>query len=143
MVHWAVGLEIPPDKLKPLYLHYQNAYDHQIWEGGDLTEGSVHSTLWKLGVHFVYIYRTDWNFLIKFYSSSPSFKRNILRSLNLEFKTSAHAQIAITHYSCYLQISLHDINLKLTLEIHFDKWGWLMNFNNLITWPFLEMCSDM
>ena len=82
-------------------------------------------------------------FVIKFYSSSPSFKRNILRSLNLEFETSAHAQIAITHYSYYLQISWHDINLKLTLEIHFDKWSWLMNFNNLIRWPFLEMCSGM
>ena len=37
-------------------------------------------------------------FLIKFCSSDPSFNINIFRSLYLKFKTSAHAQIAITHY---------------------------------------------
>ena len=26
----------------------------------------------------------------------------------------------------YLQISWHDMNLKLTLGIRFDKWGWSM-----------------
>ena len=40
----------------------------------------------------------DWNLLIKFYSFDPSFDRIILRSLYLKFKTSAHAQITITHH---------------------------------------------
>ena len=144
MVHWAVGLEISPDKLKPLYLHYQNAYDHQTWEGGWPNRRICAFHFVEIRCAFcLYLQKGLEFFVIKFYSSSPSFKRNILRSLNLEFKTSAHAQIAITHYSYYLQISWHDINLKLTLEIHFDKWSWLMNFNNLIRWPFLEMCSGM
>ena len=56
-----------------------------------------YSTSWKFSLHFVYIFRTDWNFLIKLCSSDPSFNRNILRSLNLKFKISAHAQITITH----------------------------------------------
>ena len=49
-------------------------------------------------LYFVYIFRTGWNILIKFCSSDPSFSRNILRSLYLKFKTSAHADIAITYY---------------------------------------------
>ena len=46
----------------------------------------------------VYIFRTDWDFFIKFCSSDPSFNRNILRSLYLKFKTSAHVHIIITYY---------------------------------------------
>ena len=60
--------------------------------------GGVHSTSWKCGLYFVYIFRTGWNFLIKFRSSDPSFNRNILRFLYLKFKTSAHAHIAIAYY---------------------------------------------
>ena len=30
------GLARSRDKLKPLYLHYHNAYDHKTWHGGDL-----------------------------------------------------------------------------------------------------------
>ena len=55
-------------------------------------------TSWKFNQHFVYIFRTGWNFLIKIWSSNLSYNRNILRSLYLKFKTSAHAQITITHY---------------------------------------------
>ena len=75
---------------------------------------------------FCLIFRTDWNFLIKFCSFHPSFNRNILRSIYLNFKTSAHTQIAITPTTCYLQTSWHDMNLKLTLGIHFVKWSWSM-----------------
>ena len=57
-----------------------------------------HSTSWKFGLYFVYIFTTDWNFSIKFCSSDPSFNRNTFRPLYLKFKTFAHAQIAITHY---------------------------------------------
>ena len=60
--------------------------------------GVVHSASWKYSMYFVYIFRTGWNFLIKFCSSDPSFNRNILRSLYLKFKTSAHAHIAIAYY---------------------------------------------
>ena len=52
----------------------------------------------KFSLHFVYIFRTGWNFLIQFCNSNPSYNRNIVRSLHLKFKTSAHAQITITHY---------------------------------------------
>ena len=58
----------------------------------------VRSTWWISSLHFVYIFRKDWNFLTKLRSSDPSFNRNILRSLYLKFKTSAHAQIAMAYY---------------------------------------------
>ena len=35
---------------------------------------------------------------MKFCSFNPGFNRNILTSLYLKFKLSAHAEIAITHY---------------------------------------------
>ena len=65
---------------------------------------AVHSTLWKYStswkcsLHFFYIFRTDWAFLMKFCSSDPSFNRNILRLLYLNFNPSAHVHIAITYY---------------------------------------------
>ena len=49
-----------------------------------------HSISWKWSLYFVYIFRTGWNSLIKFCSSDHSYSRNILRSLYLKFKTSAH-----------------------------------------------------
>ena len=58
----------------------------------------VHSTSLKFSVHFVYIFGMDWGFAIKFGSSDPSFNRNILRSLYLKFKASAHAESTTTHY---------------------------------------------
>ena len=63
--------------------------------------GGVRSTSWKFSLHFVYIFSTNWNFLIQFCRSDLSFNKNILRSLNLKFKASAHAQITISH-SCVL-----------------------------------------
>ena len=53
-------------------------------------------TLWKFGLHFVYIFRTDWNFLTKFDSSDPGFK-SIWILLQLKFKTPAHASIVFIH----------------------------------------------
>ena len=90
----------------------------------------MHSTLWRYStlskfiLYFVYLFRTDRNFLSNFCSSDPSFDRNILRSLYLKFKISAHAQTTVTLY--YLQISWHDMNFKLTWGMHFDKLSWLM-----------------
>ena len=60
--------------------------------------------------------------------SDPSFNRSILTLLYLKFGTYAH-QLFITTY--YLQISWHDMNLKLTLRIRFAKWSWSMI---LLTW---------
>ena len=68
------------------------------WGGGVHFTSWKHSTSWKFGLYFVYIFTTDWNFSIKFCSSDPSFNRNTFRPLYLKFKTFAHAQIAITHY---------------------------------------------
>ena len=51
------------------------------------------STWWKFGLHFVYIFIADWNFLTKFCSSNPSFNGNILTFLYLKSETSAHAQL--------------------------------------------------
>ena len=53
----------------------------------------VHSSSWKFGLCFVYIFIADWNFLMKLCSSDPSFNRNILIYLYLKSKTSAHAQL--------------------------------------------------
>ena len=75
---------------------------------------------------FFYIFRADWNFQIKFCSVDPSFNRNILRSLYLKFKASAHVQTAIAH--CYVIFTnfLTWHVWKLTLGINFDKWSWTM-----------------
>ena len=80
----------------------------------------VRSTWWISSLHFVYIFRKDWNFLTKLCSSDPSFNRNILRSLYLKFKTSADAQIAMTYY--------------YVLFINFLTWYVGQDFISLITW---------
>ena len=45
--------------------------------------GVVHSASWKYSMYFVYIFRTGWNFLIKFCSTDPIFNRSILRHLRM------------------------------------------------------------
>ena len=103
----------------------------------------VHSTLWKYStsskfiLHFVYLFRTDQNFLSNFCSSDPSFDRNILRPPYLKFKISAHVQMTVTSY--YLQISWNDTNLKLTWGMHFDKLSWLMILSAWLC-DFFEKC---
>ena len=89
----------------------------------------VHSTSWKCGLYFVYIFRTDWKFLIKFCSLDPSFNGNIL-SLYIEnlkhlrmctlqlliyIFLIAYLQIAYLQYAHYLQTSSYDMNFKLSL----------------------------
>ena len=39
-VSMATKLNGSRDKIKPFYLHYYSAYDHQIWHGGDLLFGA-------------------------------------------------------------------------------------------------------
>ena len=56
-------------------------------------KGIVNATWWKFGLYFVYIFIADSNFLTKFYSSDPSFDRNVLTSLYLKPETSAHVQL--------------------------------------------------
>ena len=82
--------------------------------GGGGEGGGVHSTLWKFSLHFVHIFRKDWNFLTKFGSSDPSYNWTILTLLYLKFETFAHAQITIVHY------------YVLFTKILFDKWSWSM-----------------
>ena len=44
------------DKLKPLYLHYYSAYDHQTWQGCDLPSGTpIFIVTW----HFNYVVLQD------------------------------------------------------------------------------------
>ena len=64
----------------------------------NLKEHTVHYTSWKDGLYFACIFRTGWNFLIKFCSSDPSFNRNNSKFLYLKFKTSAHAHTKIAYY---------------------------------------------
>ena len=33
---WSLGLARSYETIKPLYLLYYNAYDHQTWQAGDL-----------------------------------------------------------------------------------------------------------
>ena len=82
---------------------------------------------------FFHIFRTDRKFLTKFANSEPTFNRSILTLLYLIFEISAF----ISAY--YLQLSLHDMNLKLTSRIRFDEWSWPMTSS---TWSrdfFLKM----
>ena len=53
----------------------------------------MHSTSWKFGLYFVYIFIADWNFLTKFCSPDLSFNRNVLTSLYLKSEASARAQL--------------------------------------------------
>ena len=102
-----------------------------------------YSTLWIFSMYFVYIITKDWSFLSKFWTSDPSVNRNIFRSLYLEFKTSTHVQIAITHYYVlFTNIWIRnrdDMNLRFTLGKHFGKWSGSMI---LSTWSrdFLQKC---
>ena len=97
----------------------------------------------KFSLHFVYIYRSNSNFLIKFYSSDPSFNINILTSLYLKFKISAHAHIAITHY----YLSFTNFFTWYECETYIGDTFWriklLNDFINLITWLFLKMYSGL
>ena len=105
----------PPYKLTPLFLQKKIHRRGGVVQTMDLyIETNIHSSIlfsppvhstwwkyptsWKFNQHFVYIFRTGWNFLIQICSSNLSYNRNILRSLYLKFKTSAHAQITKTHY---------------------------------------------
>ena len=54
------GLARSHDKLKPLYLHYHNAYDHKTWHGGELPRvASTHKATWlhKAGIKNLFVCR--------------------------------------------------------------------------------------
>ena len=67
-----------------------------------------------------YIFRRDWNFLMKFWSSDPSFNRKILRSLYLKLKPSAHGHIAITYHFTIIYKFLAIIRILNAL------WGYIL-----------------
>ena len=56
----------------------------------------VHSTSRKFGLYFAYIFIANWDFLTKFCSSDPSFKRNILTSLYLRYVNLRMCNYTIT-----------------------------------------------
>lgn len=80
----------------------------------------VYSTWWKFSLHIVCIFRTVWNFLVKFWNSDQGFTRSILTPFWLKFEISAHAQITITRY-----------------DILFKNFTW-----KKVTWFFLKTCFD-
>ena len=91
------------------------------------------STSWKFNLYFVYIFRTDWNFLTKFGSSDPSFNRRILTLLYLKFEAFAHAQIAINHYYILLTSFLTWCELETYIGDTFREMKFANDFINLIT----------
>ena len=62
--------------------------------GGGGGVGGVHSSSWKFGLYFLYVFIADGNFLTKFCISDPCFNRNILTSLYLKSESYAYAQLA-------------------------------------------------
>ena len=129
-----------------VFFHGQWRFTWQQGKGGDVPSTSWKcSNSWKFSCHFVHTFRTDWNFLAKFDSSDASLNRSILTFLYLKFETSARMrklQLFIT--TCHLQFSWHDINLKLTLGILFDKWSWSMilsTWSRGFFWKFFLLCE--
>ena len=82
-------------------------------------------------------------FLIKLWSSVPSFNIIILIPIYLKFETSSHAQITITYYYILFRLSLYDMKLKLKLEIFFDIWNWSMFSSTYSSNFFQKMYSDL
>ena len=112
-------------------------YVHSKGEGGDVHFTSwKYFNLWKCSLHFVYIFKTEWNFLIKFCSSDPSFNGNILRSLYLKFQTSAHAHIAINYYyllfTNFLTYEFLKLSLAYILINEVGQWFYQLDFINFI-----------
>ena len=91
------------------------------------------STWWELSLHFVYIFRADWNFLIKFCSFDPSLNRNIYLNLYLKFKTSAYAETAVTHYYVLLT---NFLTLYWIWNLH---WGYVL-INEVGQWLYQLDC---
>ena len=102
---------------------------------------TVHSTSGKCSLYFVYIFRTGWNFLLKFCSSHPSFSRNILRSLYLNFKTSAYTHIAISYYYALFTNFLIWYELNSHCYILINEVGqWFYQLHHL---TFLKIYSNL
>ena len=51
------------------------------------------------------------------------FQRKIGTTVYLKFDTSMHAQLSISRYYMLFKNFRHDMKLKLTLGIFFDKWN--------------------
>ena len=59
------GLVRLREKFKMLYLHYHNAYEHQIWQGGDLPWGApTYKVIWPFDHMVLQDYVTCWNHYI-------------------------------------------------------------------------------
>ena len=75
----------------------------------------VNCTSGKLSLHFIYIFRTNWNVLIKFWDWSM-FHIETMAPLNIKYETSAYANCDYSYF-IILQISWNNMKSKLALGI--------------------------
>ena len=100
----------------PLFWEFRHHKIHQAY----VLQHPLHSTLWKLGLRFVYIFKADWNFFTKFWGSDPNFNRNILTSLYLKSETSAYAQL---HNYSFIHTIYKFHHMMSVGNLH---WGYLL-----------------
>ena len=81
----------------------------------------VYSTWWEFSLHIVCIFRTAWNFSVKFWNSDQGFTRSILTPFWLKCEASAHPQITILFVTIYcLRISRERRSRDFFLKTCFD-----------------------
>ena len=88
-----------------------------------------YSTLWKFSLHFVYIFRTDWNFAIKFANSDPSFRFQISDFKILIFKIQNICTCSNYYYSL-LFIIYKFLDMIWIWNLH---WGYIL-INEVSQW---------
>ena len=108
-------------------INFKNFY----YKGRGVTHSTSwkYSISWKFNLQFIYILRTDWNFLMEFCGSDLSFNINILSFIFLKFKTSAHAQIAITHYQVLFTnlLTWYEIETYIWDRFWSVKWSMILS----------------
>ena len=62
MTLWSRDITICYDKIKPLYLHYQSAFDYQTCQDGNLPSSAcVYKITWPFDQVVLYDHVTNWN----------------------------------------------------------------------------------
>ena len=87
MTLWCCVFARSRDKLKPSFLHYHNAYGHQIWQDGDLPWGApIH----KVNDHLImWFFKITWQ--IKNISPLPqSYDHHTWRDSEIQWGTPTH-----------------------------------------------------
>ena len=65
MTLWSRDITICYDKIKPLYLHYQSAFDYQTCQDGNLPSSAcVYKITWPFDQVVLYDHVTNWNCFI-------------------------------------------------------------------------------